>query len=515
MVYYRKYRPQKISELDLPTVREKLTAILSSNSLPHAFLFTGSKGLGKTSSARILAKAINCEVRNTDSRLRITEKKVPKIQKSEIRNPASSIEPCNQCMACVSITNGSNIDVLEIDAASNGGVEEMRSLRERVKFASSSLKYKVYIIDEVHMLSSGAFNALLKTLEEPPSHVIFILATTELHKLPATVVSRTFQIQFEKPTIEQMAQSLSRIVEGEDLKVEDGVLERVSEISDGAFRDASKNLEELVLASEGKKITIDLFEKVFRSHGMSGQITDLLIAYSKRDPKKSLEIIQDLTSQGADFKIVIEQLVDHLRGLLMLRNGIKSEVKDIKELNLVNINDLLELANEAYTEIKLSVIPQLPLELMTVKYCILDAEIVASSEQPAASEYSSREQSESRSTNETSSRQARTIEEKNPVIARSETTKQSSDLHSSSPIHQSTSNNLLRDLIFEVNKINKPAAALLRSAKTAEIIGDELVITTPFPIHAERLRSEKVLPDLLKSAEIVTKSRVGVVIETI
>ena len=232
MVYYGKYRPQTISDLDLFYVREKLSAILSSKEIPHAFLFTGSKGLGKTSSARILAKAINCTER-VSSNLQLASSKK---QEARSQEPIS-IEPCNKCDVCVSITNGSNIDVLEIDAASNGGVEEMRTLRERVKFASSTLKKKVYIIDEVHMLSTGAFNALLKTLEEPPSHVVFVLATTELHKLPATVVSRTFQVQFEKPSQDELIHSLKRIVTGEKLKVNDEVLTEIYKVAEGSFRD--------------------------------------------------------------------------------------------------------------------------------------------------------------------------------------------------------------------------------------------------------------------------------------
>jgi DNA polymerase-3 subunit gamma/tau len=328
MVYYRKYRPQLISELDLDSVSEKLKAILSSKNLPHAFLFTGSKGLGKTSSARILAKAINCERRGqitADSQQE--EEKAKQKLNAENYTLHADIEPCNKCEACITITNGSNIDVLEIDAASNGGVEEIRTLRERVKFAPSMLKKKVYIIDEVHMLSTGAFNALLKTLEEPPSHVVFILATTELHKLPATVVSRTFQVQFEKPTVAQMTNSLKRIVVGEKLKVGRDVLEKVAEISDGAFRDAAKNLEELVLASRGEDITMSLFEKAFRTGSVQEGVYELLASFEKRDAKKGLQVISGLIDHGTDFKIVIEKLVDHLRGLLMLRNGIESKEK--------------------------------------------------------------------------------------------------------------------------------------------------------------------------------------------
>jgi DNA polymerase-3 subunit gamma/tau len=454
MVYYRKYRPQTISDLDLFYVREKLSAILSSKEIPHAFLFTGSKGLGKTSSARILAKAINC------------------------LTPVG-IEPCNKCDICVSITNGSNIDVLEIDAASNGGVEEMRTLRERVKFASSTLKKKVYIIDEVHMLSTGAFNALLKTLEEPPSHVVFVLATTELHKLPATVVSRTFQVQFEKPSQDELIHSLKRIVTGEKLKVNDEVLTEIYKVAEGSFRDGAKILEELALSSGGKHITIDLFEKTFHTKGLNDEVVALLEAYASKNAKEGLQTINALYESGADFKIVIEKLVDHLRGLLMLRNGITSDVQDIKDLNIDNIRSLLELANEAYGELKISVIPQLPLELMTVKYCIIDGRPRIKDEELSIKEEEKKQLP---------------ITNHQPQITNHNTT-------------------LLKSLIEELNIINKPGAALLRSAKEVVLDNETMVIITPFPIHAERLKSEKVYPDLLKSAGVVAGRKVDLAIK--
>ena len=451
MVYYRKYRPQTISELDLVSVREKLTSILQSPELPHAFLFTGSKGLGKTSAARILAKAINC-------------------------NSTKGIEPCNKCEICVSITNGSNLDVLEIDAASNGGVEEIRILRERVKFASSTLRKKVYIIDEVHMLSPGAFNALLKTLEEPPSHVVFVLATTELHKLPQTVVSRTFQVQFEKPTEEEIINSLERIVKGESLKVEKEVMYDIFSLADASFRDGAKILEELSLSAKDKKITKELVEKVFKTGSIQDEVYELLKAMSQRDAKTSLEIISKLSQNGTDFKSVIERFVDHLRGILMLRNNIKSDEKDVPSLSIFDIRELLELSNEAYGELRISVIQQLPLELMVVKFCIIDIEEVG-------------------------------IDKKEEVVQRvSEMIQSSKEAVKATTSSITTSRNkeskdLLNKLFRIVNIDNKPAAALLRSCSSAVLKDGKITITTPFPIHAERLKSEKVYPDIESAVE--------------
>src|SRR5260221_6410497 len=221
MVYYRKYRPQTISELDSEKVRDTLYAVLSGKEIPHAFLFTGPKGLGKTSTARIVAKVVNClHIRSVIASGAKQSQKEQEIatNSSSSRNDAN-IEPDNTCDQCISITNGTNIDVLEIDGASNRGIDEIRELRDRVNLAPSRAKKKIYIIDEVHMLTNEAFNALLKTIEEPPSHVMFVFCTTEPHKVPATIISRCFHVQFPRATDTDIVRSLERIVTGEKLIV--------------------------------------------------------------------------------------------------------------------------------------------------------------------------------------------------------------------------------------------------------------------------------------------------------
>jgi DNA polymerase III gamma/tau subunit len=299
-------------------------------------------------------------------------------------------------------------------------------------------------------------------------------------------------VQFEKPTVEQMVNSLKRIVEGEKLKVDKEVLEKIAKVSDGAFRDAAKNLEELVLNSNNKPITKELFDTTFKTQGVALQVYELLKSYEVRDAKKALETIAKLEVSGVDFKTVIERLVDHLRGLLMLRNGIPSEEKDIEGLTVSNIKDLLTLSNEAYSELRLSVIPQLPLELMSVKFCIID----------------------SPKENQESGIRSQKAEEQGvlrPVIARNEMTKQSQTI--SQKPEKIDRTNILPRLIDVVNMANKPAAALLRSCKGAVLEGETLTISTPFPIHAERLKSEKVLPDLLKSAETFLGKNIEIAIK--
>jgi DNA polymerase III subunit gamma/tau len=217
MVFYRKYRPQKIDDLDNRDVRETLTSVLSQAVPPHAFLFTGPKGLGKTSSARIVAKVVNCTglSANKEQNKKISISK-SLVQSSKL-DAGASIEPCDKCESCISIADGTNMDILEIDAASNRGIDEIRDLKEKIRLAPLSSKMKVYIIDEVHMLTTEAFNALLKTLEEPPAHAMFILCTTEAQKLPATIVSRCLHVAFRKATEEELVRSFERISKGEKL----------------------------------------------------------------------------------------------------------------------------------------------------------------------------------------------------------------------------------------------------------------------------------------------------------
>ncbi len=326
MNFYLKYRPQKISELDLTSVRDTLEEILKTKSVPHAWLLAGPKGTGKTSSARIIAKSVNC-----------------------LKRSQGSAEPCNHCDACRAITSGTAMDILEIDAASNRGIDDIRELKDKINLAPSQFKYKVYIIDEVHMLTKEAFNALLKTLEEPPAHALFILATTEAEKLPETVVSRCLVVKFTKAAPAELKRSLKRVAKGEKLKVGDEKLTEIASAADGSFRDAVKLLE------HPTKL------KPF-------QLDDWLVLVYRRQTKPALEWLQEAWKEGTQARQLILAAIERLRQVLLGRLGVDGG-EDIAALgDAATLRSLLQRLITAAGEIKESAIEALPLELAVVEW---------------------------------------------------------------------------------------------------------------------------------------------------
>jgi DNA polymerase-3 subunit gamma/tau len=366
MVFYLTYRPQTIDELDASNIREALYSVLSLPEIPHAFLFTGPKGLGKTSAARILAKAVNCLAKpeptsqdEKNSKLKVNSSKLTK-----------AMEPCNICEQCTSITNGNSLDILEIDAASNRGIDEIRDLREKIKLSPASSRKKVYIIDEVHMLTTEAFNALLKTLEEPPKHAMFILCTTELSKVPSTIISRCFHIQFSQATRDDIARSFKRISNAEGLIITDEAITQIAELSEGGFRDAHKILEELSSMGE-KSITVELIEKRYKVASSKHQLANMIESLEACNEKAAMMIIQSVVEQGMDVKQFIIQLTNTIHGLLLQKIGVEQNLNfkvQSSELTIVEMRNLLILLNKAYNEMKYAVLPQLPLELAIIEW---------------------------------------------------------------------------------------------------------------------------------------------------
>lgn len=339
MTLYLKYRPKNLDELDEAAVSESLKKIVSKKNIPHAFLFAGPKGTGKTSAARILAKIINCENLKGD-------------------------RPCDKCKQCTAITNGSNLDVVEMDAASHRGIDDVRILRDAVKLTPVAGKKKIYIIDEVHMLTTEASNALLKTLEEPPGHVIFILATTNPEKLIETIRSRTTLIPFKKANSSEIVRSLQRVVLGENLKIDKEVLEVIAEASDGSFRDAIKILEQLVaedLPLTGKSVRQYLFKNE------SFDVDKFLALLSEKKMEDLLEIIEGLEVKGVSVEVFLSSLVKKLRSALLAKVGLGEDtLENISKKDAVKLIDLL---SEAYGKIDSSPIETLPLELAIISWC--------------------------------------------------------------------------------------------------------------------------------------------------
>jgi len=344
-MFYIKYRPQSIKELDNEGPREVLQSILNSGSIPHAFLFIGQKGTGKTSAARIIAKALNCQ--NNKTR-----------KESDI-----SSEPCNSCLNCKSIDTSSFPDVVELDAASNRGINEVKELIKEASFLPLVGTYRIFIIDEAHMITPDGFNALLKTLEEPPSTVIFILATTELQKVPKTVVSRCIQINFGKAKKEEIIHMLKRIAIGEKIDFEKGVFELIANHSELSFRDATKLLEELVIT---KKYSLNDARDYIGIR--SNQNLLHLVSANATSPAKALEFIETFSQNGGNFKILIEEQLEELHNALLIESHVTKETKNQFSFTLKEIVLLMKLLTEAYANLKYSPIESLPLEIAIVEF---------------------------------------------------------------------------------------------------------------------------------------------------
>lgn len=299
-VLYRKWRPRRFADVvGQPQVTDTLKNELMSNRLAHAYLFTGSRGTGKTTCAKILAKAVNC------------------------LNPQNG-DPCGECEICRGLDNGSVLDVVEIDAASNNGVENIRTLREEANFTPAAAKYRVYIIDEVHMLSIGAFNALLKTLEEPPEHVIFILATTEVHKLPATILSRCQRFDFRRIAPADIAQRLTYIAGEENAEIEPQAALLLARLADGALRDALSLLDQCL--GRSRKVTMEL---VTQTAGLAGRehLFRLADAITGKDPAAALSVIDELYGASKDMARLCEELAGYFRGLMLIKT-----MKDARDI---------------------------------------------------------------------------------------------------------------------------------------------------------------------------------------
>ena len=363
--FYRKYRPSTFTDVvGQKHITTTLENAVKSGKTSHAYLFTGSRGTGKTSCAKILSKAVNC------------------------LNPQNG-NPCNECEICKGIDNGAILDIIEIDAASNNGVDNIRDLREEANFTPANAKYRVYIIDEVHMLSIGAFNALLKTLEEPPAHVIFILATTEVHKLPSTILSRCQRFDFKRIPPEDMAVRLKEVAQKENLKLADDGAMLIARIADGAMRDALSLLDRCS-SCEGE---IDS-AAVASSAGLAGReyIFELCDCILEKNSAKALEVIDKLYNDSCDMERLITELTSHFRNL-MVSKAVKNfedmiicsqgEIEIIREQSakttLATIMSCIDILTASASTMKQGANRRTSAELCIIRLCTpsLDSDINA------------------------------------------------------------------------------------------------------------------------------------------
>ncbi|MDD5711068.1 MAG: DNA polymerase III subunit gamma/tau [Candidatus Colwellbacteria bacterium] len=363
LAIYRRYRPRVLADLiGQELVVEILGNAARTDKISHAYLFHGPRGTGKTSAARLLAKIVNCETRLKDEVFR------------------KKGEPCNKCRPCIEIDEGRALDVVELDAASNRGIEEIRNIREGIRLAPTSYKYKVFIIDEAHQLTKFAADALLKTLEEPPSHAIFVLATTEEDKIPVTISSRTQRFHFHRLPIKAVLEKLNKIVKAEKIEIEDAALELIATSSEGSFRDAESLLEQVISMSG----SMDL-ESVERILGKVGLVrTDILTGYLiEGSLEKTLDYLAEINEMGFNLVQLTKDLIHYLRRILAYkfdnkleiyyeREFTKDEVDSIKRhaASVKNVDKLIDLIKSlirAYSQMRYSPFTLVPLEVAIIE----------------------------------------------------------------------------------------------------------------------------------------------------
>ena len=345
---YRKYRPKEWSEVvGQDHIVQTLKNAIVADRVAHAYLFAGSRGTGKTTLARLLAKAVNCT------------------------NPDPTKRPDNECEHCKAVNENRFLDLIEIDAASNTSVDDVRDLRDKINFSPSQGKYKIYIIDEVHMLSTAAFNALLKTLEEPPPHAIFVLATTEIHKIPATVLSRCQRHEFRRLPVDEIVTQLKMIIKAEEIQADDDALIQIARQSAGGMRDAISLLDQL--SSTADKITLALAQTVLGT-ATSQSVLDIISSIMEHDPAHGLETIHKALDAGANARSLARQIVEYLRGLMLIQMGNANQVEatsDVKKqmgsharsFSTSDVLHMMKAFNNAAVDLRGGWQPSLSLEL--------------------------------------------------------------------------------------------------------------------------------------------------------
>jgi len=362
LVLYRKYRPKTFAEvIGQEHVVKTVTNAIAQNMISHGYLFCGPHGCGKTTIARLVAKSLNCQSRGE-----------------------GKFEPCNECSSCLEINQGNAMDLIEIDAASNRGIDEIRDLKDGIRFRPTKSKYKVFIIDESHQLTKEASNALLKTLEEPPSHAIFILATTEGHKMIATIQSRCQRFDFRKLTMQEIVKRMESILAQENIVSDKDALNLIAQQASGSVRDAETLLDEVVsFSGKGRKIELETIQALLGTADKT-TIFQFLNFLSNKQTKESIELINELIFKGVDLKELVKSVIQYLREALLLKINPESKSQLIltltdeekqklqqlvQAMQEAELKKAIEYLMEAETKMKYATILQLPLELAIIDIC--------------------------------------------------------------------------------------------------------------------------------------------------
>jgi DNA polymerase-3 subunit gamma/tau len=484
MAFYQKYRPQKFSQvIGQDHIIKTLLAAIKSGRVSHAYLLTGPHGTGKTTTARLLAKAINCE-----------------------RIKPGVGEPCNQCSTCLDIMAGRALDIIEIDAASHTGVENIRDIIDRARLAPTSARKKVYIIDEVHMLSKGAFNALLKTLEEPPNHVVFILATTEVHKLPSTIISRTQRYDFRRVSKADIILNLKGIAKSESIEISEAALDLLSVAAAGGFRDSVVLLEQV--SGYGNKINE---EDVGNILGLSfGEETfNLLAAIFRADPEEGLKIIHQLYEDGADTSQFLREVIEILRRMLIYAMSGQIMFEETKE-RTKKITDLADQTSSEKIRNAITVFienskllrevsnPVLPLEMAIVE--LTDGQKGEKQTRDERRETDEERQAKGKGQNDERTDLATSVKHwtlsvsnDQPINSQLSTPNprpESKEEIGPAPVLEMTAD-LWQKVIVATKKENTSLAALLRDAKPISVTSERIVLGVKFKFHKDRISEIK------------------------